>query len=96
MDVSGGAQLDISHDREWGLFISKKIGLPLKRIEIIANNLHLYVPSERSNENLTDKTNIRDWLFSVTAGYNPSEVNTKELLKKYQEKIDWVWNLISA
>ena len=84
MDAMGGTQLDINHDKEWGLIASKRLGAPLKTIIIYCNDIYHHVPTEGANIHLAQKTNIKDWLFSVTDAYDPK---TEDIEKRLASKV---------
>lgn len=69
IDALGGAQLDINHDKEWGLYASKKLKLPLEKIVIYVNDV--WASFDQNMQHLSNKTDIRSWLFSVTDAYDP-------------------------
>jgi thymidylate synthase len=99
IDARGGAQLDISHDRAWGKIASQQLNLPLLKIIIYINDVHIYVKSKKgiSNKNLTQKTTIENWLLNVTDSYNPKTINIKQFLENpiYQKKIDYTFQKIN-
>ncbi|MBI4128379.1 MAG: hypothetical protein HY459_04945 [Parcubacteria group bacterium] len=95
LDVKGGIQLDINHDRAWLTEASQALGVPPAKIVTIANDLHEYIDDgggPHNSKHLTEKTTIRDWLFSVTDGYDPTTVDREAFLAKprYQTMIEAV------
>lgn len=96
MDAMGGTQLDITHDREWGQIASRELGLPLNKIFIYCNDIWYQLPEDKTNKNLSQKTNIRDWLFAVTDSYDPQAEDIEKRLSSpnYQKKIDYTWSKI--
>lgn len=91
LDARGGAQLDISHDREWGQIASQKTGLPLKKIVIYCNDIWYQVPEKGAHKDLETKTDVRSWLFAVTDGYDPATDDIEKRLSSstYQKKIEY-------
>lgn len=87
LDINGGVQLDFNHDIDWGQYASQKLGIPLGRIIIIANNLHAY----EGDQHLSEKTTIKNWLLKVTYGYDTSQIKPEEILKKYEKQIEQAW-----
>lgn len=86
IDVKGGMQLDISHDRDWGMYASEKTGLQLLRMTIYCSDAHLYLDEKGAEKNLSRKTNIQQWLMSVTDAYLPDEFNLKKWMQTPQFK----------
>ncbi len=86
LDINGGVQLDFNHDIDWGMHASQKLGIPLGRIIIIANNLHAY----EGDKHLDKKTTIKDWLLKVTYGYDTTQTSPQEIIQKYQKQIQQV------
>lgn len=94
MDAMGGTQLDISHDREWGSLASHELGLPLQSMVIYCSDIYYHVLTEGANNHLVEKTNIRNWLFSVTDAYDPRTEDIEKRLASpiYQAKINYTWD----
>lgn len=96
IDAFGGAQLDINHDKEWGLLASRKLGLPLQNIVIYINDV--WASFDKNHQNLSRKTDIRSWLFTVTDSYDPK---TEDILKRlatpsYKKKIEYTLKRLKA
>lgn len=89
IDAYGGAQLDISHDRDWGNTASSIIGLPLKRMVIYVTDAWAAVNDDSGHKDLVAQTDIRKWLFAVTDGYDPEQEDIEKRLTSpiYQKKI---------
>ena len=92
IDSFGGAQLDINHDKEWGLYASKKLKLPLKKIVIYVNDV--WASFDKDMQHLSNKTDIRSWLFSVTDAYDPKIEDIDKRLSSplYKKKIIYTLN----
>lgn len=82
-DAYGGLQLDINHDKDWGLLASKKLGLPLEKMVIYGNDVW-------AGEN-NSKKDIRSWLLATTNSYDPKVEDIEKRLssKDYQKKIEY-------
>jgi thymidylate synthase len=93
MDALGGTQLDISHDREWGLLASRETGLPLRRMVIYANDIYYHVEGGEAKNHQINQADIRSWLFFVTDGYDPKVEDIEKRLTSpiYRAKIDYAW-----
>jgi thymidylate synthase len=89
IDAFGGAQLDINHDKEWGLYASKKLKLPLQKIVIYVNDV--WASFDKDMQHLSKKTDIRSWLFSVTDAYDPKveDIDKRISSALYQKKIEY-------
>ncbi len=89
IDAFGGAQLDINHDKEWGLYASKKLNLPLEKIVIYVNDV--WASFDKDMKHLSNKTDIRSWLFSVTDAYDPKIEDIDKRLSSplYKKKIEY-------
>jgi hypothetical protein len=89
IDAFGGAQLDINHDKEWGLYASIKLKLPLQKIVIYVNDV--WASFDKDMHHLSNKTDIRSWLFSVTDAYDPKEEDIEKRLNShlYKKKIEY-------
>lgn len=94
MDAMGGTQLDISHDREWGSLASQELGLPLQSMVIYCSDIYYHVPAEGATNHLVEKTDIRNWLFSVTDAYDPKTEDIEKRLASpiYRAKINHTWD----
>ncbi|MBI2022707.1 hypothetical protein HYS97_02575 [Candidatus Daviesbacteria bacterium] len=94
-DANGGIQLDINHDKDWGLIASKQLKLPLEKIVIYGNDVGIYTNSVSNH--ITQKTTIKDWLFSVTDAYNPKTEDIEQRLSKeiYKKKIEYTLKKIT-
>lgn len=89
IDAFGGAQLDINHDKEWGMYASKKLKLPLEKIVIYVNDV--WASFDKDMQHLSNKTDIRSWLFSVTDAYDPKVEDIAKRLSShlYKKKIEY-------
>lgn len=89
IDAFGGAQLDINHDKEWGLYASKKLKLPLEKIVIYVNDV--WASFDQNMQHLSMKTDIRSWLFSVTDAYDPKIEDIEKRLSSpvFRKKIEY-------
>lgn len=96
IDAFGGAQLDINHDKEWGLYASKKLGLPLEKIVIYVNDV--WASFDKNMQHLSNKTDIRSWLFSVTDAYDPKVENIEKRLNSptFKKKISYTLKKLSS
>jgi UDP-N-acetylglucosamine enolpyruvyl transferase len=95
IDAFGGAQLDINHDKEWGLYASKKLKLPLKKIVIYVNDV--WASFDKDMQHLSNKTDIRSWLFSVTDAYDPKIEDIDKRLSSplYKKKIEYTLKILN-
>ncbi len=89
IDAFGGAQLDINHDKEWGVYASKRLKLPLQKIVIYVNDV--WASFDKNMQHLSNKTDIRSWLFSVTDAYDPKIEDIDKRLSSplYKKKIEF-------
>lgn len=89
-DAYGGLQLDINHDKEWGLIASKKLGLPLEKMVIYGNDVW-------AGEN-NSKKDIRSWLLAATNSYDPKVEDMEKRLssESYKRKIEFTWRKFSS
>lgn len=88
IDAYGGAQLDINHDREWGMIASQRLRLPLQKIIIYANDV--WVNSDKDQKHLSQKTDIKSWLFAVTDAYDPEtlDIDARISSDNFQKKLE--------
>lgn len=89
IDAYGGAQLDINHDRAWGMIASHALRLPLQKLVIYANDV--WANFDKDNKDLSQKTDIKSWLFSVTDSYNSEaeDIEKRTASPIFQKKIDF-------
>jgi hypothetical protein len=92
LDAKGGIQLDYNHDIYWGKMVSKALGIPLRKVVIVANNCHVYLGQK--NAELVNKTNIEDWLVRVTYGYKAD--SSKGFLAQSETALDSMLTLIAG
>src|SRR3989344_2208012 len=81
-------QLDINHDREWGMIASQRLRLPLQKIVIYANDV--WANSDKDQKHLSQKTDIKSWLFAVTDAYDPEtlDIDARISSDNFQKKLE--------
>lgn len=97
IDANGGVQLDINHDLAWGKLASEETNLPLSKVIITVNDYWLASEKDKDgNKDITQKTNVKDWLLAVTYGYQTQKVDIHQFLniKANQIKIESLYNQI--
>ena len=96
LDAKGGVQLDISHDRDWGMIAVAALNLPLLQMTIFCTDMYYHVPTEGGHKDLINQTNVRDWLHTMTEAYKPATEDIEARLARltYQEKIKYALDRI--
>lgn len=97
IDAFGGAQLDINHDRDWGKIASKRLKLPLEKIIIYINDVWASFDKSADYKHLTQKSDIKKWLYSVIDSYEAESEDIEErlTLPAYRKKLEYTLSKIN-